>query len=435
MIFNFFNICYMFKNRINLIRNEDGKKLIKNFSFLFSVNIANFVLPLLTFPYLVRVLGIEKFGLLSFATSIITYFLILTDYGFNLTATKEISINRNNKKKLNVIFSNVITLKVLIMTIGFLLLLPLLYFIPKFNNYWYIFIFSYGSVLGQVLFPIWFFQGLEEMKVVSILSVATKVIFTGCVFLLIKDENDFYLVPLISSLGFIFIGVISMFIVKIKYNIIFIVQSRRDLYQYLIDGWPLFLSNISVTLYTTATITFLGFFTNNAIVGYYSVADKIISAIRGVISPVSQVLFPYLCNISTSNPKKVLNINRKLAIFGGFFMLIVSLVLFLFTGEIIQIIFGKKDLDSILILKIFAIIPFLTFLHTVFALFTMIVFGKNKQYSEIIVSAAVLNLLLCIILIPYFGYVGAAISVIIIELYLLFRYVYFTQKNDLKLFS
>lgn len=435
MIFTFFNISYMFKNRINFIRNEDGKKLIKNFSFLFSVNIANFILPLLTFPYLVRVLGIEKFGLLSFATSIITYFLILTDYGFNLTATKEISINRNNKKKLNVIFSNVISLKVLIMTIGFLLLLPLLYFIPRFNNYWYIFIFSYGSVLGQVLFPIWFFQGLEEMKVVSILSVVTKVIFTGCVFLLIKDENDFYLVPMISSLGFIFIGIISMFIVKIKYNIFFIVQSRRDLYQYLIDGWPLFLSNISVTLYTTATITFLGFFTNNTIVGYYSVADKIISAIRGVISPVSQVLFPYLCNISTSNPKKVLNINRKLAIFGGFSMLIVSLVLFLFTGEIIKLIFGKKDLDSILILKIFAIIPFLTFLHTVFALFTMIVFGKNKQYSEIIVSAAVLNLLLCIILIPYFGYVGAAISVIIIELYLLFRYVYFTQKNDLKLFS
>ena len=124
MIFTFFNISYMFKNRINFIRNEDGKKLIKNFSFLFSVNIANFILPLLTFPYLVRVLGIEKFGLLSFATSIITYFLILTDYGFNLTATKEISINRNNKKKLNVIFSNVISLKVLIMTIGFLFLLP-----------------------------------------------------------------------------------------------------------------------------------------------------------------------------------------------------------------------------------------------------------------------------------------------------------------------
>lgn len=425
----------MFKNKFNFIKNEEGKKLIKNFSFLFSINIANFVLPLLTFPYLVRVLGIEKFGLLSFATSIITYFLILTDYGFNLTATKEISINRNDKNKLNEIFSKVISLKVIIMIMGFVLLLLLVYFIPRFNTYWYIFIFSYGSVLGQVLFPIWFFQGLEEMKIISILSVFLKIIFTAAVFLLIKSQNDFYLVPIISSVGFVFIGIISILIVKIKYNVCFISQSRSVLSEYLIDGWPLFLSNISVTLYTTATVTFLGFFTNNTIVGYYSVADKIIAAIRGGISPVSQVLFPYLCNIATNDPSKVFNINRRLAIFGGGIMLIVSLVLFLFTGDIIQLIFGKKDIDSILILKIFAIIPFLTFLHTVFALFTMIVFGKNKDYSKIIVSAAILNFILCIILIPFFGYVGAAISVIIIELYLLIRYVYFTQKNDLKLFS
>ena len=424
----------MFKNKFNFIKNEEGKSLIKNFSFLFSVNIANFILPLLTFPYLVRVLGIEKFGLLSFAMSIITYFLILTDYGFNLTATKEISINRNDKNKLNEIFSAVMSLKVIIMTLGFVVLLPLIFIIPKFNSYWYIFIFSYGSVLGQVLFPIWFFQGLEEMKVISILSILSKSIFTIAIFLFIKSENDFYLVPIFSSLGYVLIGLISIVIVKLKHNVCFISQSRIVLCKYLVDGWHLFLSNISVTLYTTATITFLGFYTNNTIVGYYSVADKIISAIRGVISPISQVLFPYLCNIAKTNPQKVFNINRKLAIFGGGAMLVVSLVLFLFAGDIIQLIFGKKDLGSILILKIFAIIPFLTFLHTVFALFTMIVFGKNKEYSKIIVSAAILNVLLCIILIPFFSYVGAAIAVITIELYLLIRYVYFTHKNDLKLF-
>ncbi|SHM62059.1 flippase [Flavobacterium saccharophilum] len=424
----------MFKNRFNFINNEEGKSLIKNFSFLFSVNIVNFVLPLLTFPYLVRVLGIEKFGLLSFATSIITYFLILTDYGFNLTATREISINRNDKNKLNEIFSAVMSVKVIIMTIGFVVLLPLIFFIPKFNFYWYIFIFSYGSVLGQVLFPIWFFQGLEEMKVVSILNILSKSLFTVAIFVFIKNEKDFYLVPIFSSLGFVFIGVISIIIVKLKHEVRFIVQSRTVLLKYLIEGWHLFLSNISVTLYTTATITFLGFYTNNTIVGYYSVADKIISAIRGVIAPISQVLFPYLCNIAKNNPKKVYYINRKLAIFGGGGMLLVSFILFVFASDIILLIFGKKDFDSILILKIFAIIPFLTFLHTVFALFTMIVFGKNKEYSKIIISAAILNILLCIILIPCFGYIGAAVAVIVIELFLLIRYISFTHKNDLRLF-
>lgn len=424
----------MIKTKLNLIKGEDINNLIKNFSFLFLVNVANFILPLLTFPYLVRVLGIEKFGLLSFATSIITYFLIITDYGFNLTATREVSVNRNNRDKINEIYSSVMILKILIMIIGFVIFLPLIFIIPRFNSYWYIFIFSYGTVLGQVLYPIWLFQGLEDMRLVSILNIFSKCLFTAAIFLFINGEKDFYLVPVFSSLGFILIGLISIIVIKVKYKVSFLFQSKLVLYKYLKEGWPLFLSNISVSFYTTATISFLGFYTNNATVGYYSVADKIITAIRGIMSPISQVLFPYLCNIVKSDPQKIFEINRKLVLFGGCIMLIISIILFYFADEIVYLIFGKNDLASILILKIFAIIPFITFLHTVFALFTMIVFGKNKEYSKIIISAAILNIVFCLILIPIFGYIGAAIAVVIIEIYLLIRYIYFTQNNNLKFF-
>lgn len=425
----------MIKNKLKFIKNKEAKNLIENFLFLFFLNIANFILPLLTFPYLVRVLGIEKFGLLSFATSIITYFLILTDYGFNLTATKEISINRRDKDKIDEIFSAVISLKLLIMLIGFVVLLPLLFFIPKLNVYWYIFIFTYGNVLGQLMFPVWFFQGIEKMRIISVLNIISKCVFTLAIFLFINGEKDFYLVPIFSSLGYMLIGLVSMLIVKFQYKVSFIVQDKEVLRFYLVEGWSLFLSNISVTLYTSATITLLGFYSNNTVVGYYSVADKIVSAIRGVVSPLSQVLFPFLCNRAQSDPQKVLNINKYLALFGGAGMLLVSILLFVFSQDIIYLIFHKNDLASIVILQILAVIPFLTFLHTVFALFTMIVFGKNKEYSRIIVSAAILNLILCLVLIPYLGYKGAALAVVIVEVYLLARYVLFTETNNLKLFS
>lgn len=425
----------MFKNRFDFIKNEDEKKLLKNFFFLFMINIANYILPLLTFTYLVRVLGVEKFGLLSFASSIITYFLIVTDYGFNLTATKDISINRNDKDKINEIFSTVISLKIIIMSLCFIVLLPLIFLIPKLNTYWFIYIFTFGTVLGQVLFPVWFFQGLEKMKVISILNIVSKVIFTLAIFFFIKKDTDFYLVPIFSSFGFILIGVVSILIIKFQYNVSFIFQKKAQLYKCLKDGWSIFLSNISVSFYTTATLTFLGFFTNNTIVGYYSMADKIISAIRGLISPISQVLFPYLCNNAQSNPQKVFNINRKIALFGGGSMLLVSIGIFIFADGIMFLVFKKNDLVSIEILQIFAIIPFLTFLHTVFALFTMIVFGKNKEYGRIIISAAILNVFFCFALIPFFGYYGAAISVVIIEIYLLARYVFFTETNNLRVLN
>jgi PST family polysaccharide transporter len=420
---------------INFINNIAFRKLFKNFTFLFSVNIFNFVLPLLTFPYLVRVLGIDKFGLLSFATSIVTYFLILTDYGFNLTATKEISINRNCKDKINEIFSTVMSLKIIIMMIGFVILIPLIIFTPRFNAYWFIFIFSYGSVIGQVLFPIWFFQGIEEMKIISILNIISKCLFTAAIFIFISKEEDFYLVPIFSSMGFIIIGCVSIMLITIKYKVSFIRQRRSVLYKYLVEGWPLFLSNISVTLYTTATITFLGFYTNNTIVGYYSVADRIISAIRGATAPISQVIFPYLCNMVKSDPEKIFEINRKVAILGGFFMFLLAVLIFIFASDIIFFIYREKNSNSVLILRIFSIIPFLTFLHTIFALFTMIVFGRNKEYSRIIVSAAIVNVILCVILIPFFGYVGAAIAVVFVEFYLLFRYIYYTNNNNLGFFS
>lgn len=420
---------------LNFTTKKEFKGLMSNFSFLFLINIANYIFPLLTIPYLVRVLGIEKFGLLSFATSIIAYFMILSDYGFNLSATKEISIFRNDKDKINEIFSSVIILKVIIMLIGFIILLPIIFLTPKFNAYWYIFIFSYGNVLGQLLFPVWFFQGLEKMKIISILNFISKCIFTVAIFVFIKKESDFFLVPIFSSMGFIAIGVVSLLIVFFKYKVSFIPQNINNLYRYLKDGWSLFISNISVTLYTTTTITFLGFYTNNSIVGYYSVADKIISVIRSVISPISQVLFPYLCNLSQKTPQKVLDINKKLAIYGGVVMLVGSIAIYFFASNIMFLIFHKKDLQSIEVLKILAIIPFLTFLHTVFALFTMIVFGKNKEYRQIIVSAAILNLVLCSITIPLFGFIGAAIASVIVETYLLFRYVFYTENHNLKIFG
>ncbi|MYM36171.1 oligosaccharide flippase family protein [Duganella sp. FT94W] len=422
----------MKKINLEFIKNNDGKRLVKDFFFIFSVNVTTFIFPLITFPYLVRTLGISKFGLLAFATSITAYFLILVDYGFNLTATRAISINRDAKEKVDEIFSAVMTIKIIIIFLGLGILLLAIYLVPKLNEYWYVFLLSYGNVVGQALFPMWLFQGIEKMKIGSTLNIVSKTVFTILIFTMVHKESDFYLVPILSASGFILAGIISLLLVKFKFEISYSRQPVATLTKYIIDGWSIFLSNISVTLYTTATITFLGFFTTIENVGYYSVADRIISAVRGIMSPLSQVLFPFLCKKAKNDKKQALAINRKLYRAGGFLMLIASACIFIFAKEIIFLIFNKADSSSVSVLRIMSIIPFLTFLHSVFALLTMIAFGRNAEYSKIILSAAILNTLLCIILIPVFDFKGAAIAVVLVEAYLLFRYIYFTEKNDLK---
>lgn len=420
-------------NVLKSLKGKESKIVISNIFYLTLINIANFVLPLLTFPYLVRVIGIDKFGLLSFATSIITYFLIFTDYGFNITATRLISINRDDKEKINEIFSSVIILKIFLLSISMILLLLMVFIIPKLRSDAYIYFLTFGLVIGQVLFPVWYFQGIEKMKIISILNIISKIFFTSAIFIFVKSSEDFYLVPLFSSLGFILIGIISIIICIFKYNIKIVYQSISVLKYYLIEGWHIFISNITVTLYTTSTVTILGFFTNNTIVGYYSSADRIISAIRGLIGPVTQAIFPYLSRKVDKDPKEILQINRKLLLYFSPLFLLLTTILFFGADYIIELLFKIHNKEAALVLKILSFIPTIIFIHAIYALFTMIIFKRTKAYSKIIISAALLNLVIAFTLIPLYGHIGAAICILFIEIYLMFRYIIYTNKNSLKI--
>lgn len=403
----------------NIANTEDKKRLLSNFFSLSVLQGANYILPLITLPYLVRVLGVEYFGLLAFATATVTYFQILTDYGFDLTATREISIHRDDKEKVIEIFSSVMTIKFTLMFASFLLLTILVFSFEKFSNDTLVYFLTFGTVIGQVFFPIWFFQGMERMKYITYLNILSKTIFTIAIFVFVKEQSDYYLVPLLTSVGFLIAGIWSLYLIKKEFGISFQLQTHLTIKKYFIDGWDVFVSRIFVSLYTTINIFLLGLFTNNTVVGYYAIAEKIVNAVGGLFTPANQTIYPYMAKIYNQQKEKFFDFTKKIAISYLLLAIVMYIALYIFGEFIVRIISGNVDVN---IMNIYYVLIFTLITIPFGPLFTqvLIIQKRNKEFNKVVRNTFILNMFIAPFLIFNYNGIGLAISINIVYLYHVF---------------
>ena len=192
------------KKTYGMARPLERKTVLHNFASLSVLQAITYLLPVLILPYLFRVIGPEKFGLIAFAQAFVQYFMILTDYGFSISATKEISLCQHDRAEISKVFSAVMTAKIALALVSLVLLGCIVYFIPKFRNDWMVYVLSFGAVLGNTLFPVWFFQGTEKMKYIADLNIAGGVLTVVLILFSVRGPRDYLMVPLIvSSVGLI----------------------------------------------------------------------------------------------------------------------------------------------------------------------------------------------------------------------------------------
>lgn len=402
--------------KIKFTGTEEKKRLVGNIFSLGVLQGANYILPLLTVPYLVRILGPEYFGLLAFATATIMYFMLIADYGFNLSATRQISIHRDDKDKVNEIFSSVMVIKTTLMAIGVGLMSLLVFSFEKLTQHWEVYFATFGMVIGQVLFPVWLFQGMERMKYVTYLNIGAKAFFTVCIFVFVKEQADYLLVPLLTAIGFMVAGIWSLYLVNREFNVSFVWQTTSTLKFQLAEGWHVFFSSMAISLYTLSTILILGLFANNTVVGYFAAADKIIQAVKGLYTPISQAIYPLIGRKLHKNKQEGLAFIYKITWVVGLCMFIISAIIFLLAEPIVNLLLGAQYQQSVLILEIMAFLPFIITLSNILGIQTMLNLGYKKEFSIFVMITAISGVVLALLLTPLYKEIGLSVAILFVEI-------------------
>lgn len=413
------------KRLLKIISNN--KVLVKNFTSLSLLQLANYIFPVITLPYLVRVLGPEKYGLINFAAAFSAYFVIITDYGFNLSATQEISVNRNDKEKVSEIFSSVLTIKIILFFLSSGIFFLIVNMFELFSNDAGLYSIMFIGVVGIVLFPLWVYQGVEQMKYILIINVAIRSVTIVSIFLLVKVENDYLLLAVIYTITQVMTGITGLFFAIRKFDLRYLFPSKVQLLEQLKKGWNLFLSSIWINLYTTSNVFILGLFAPNSVVGYYSAADKVRIAFQGILSSMSQSVFPYVNKLLAESYQKFISFNRKLLKISVMIGIIISSSLFLFAEPIVKIVLGNEYSPSVIVLRIIAWLPLIIFLSNVFGIQTMLPLNYQKRFSQILFLAALINLMISFSIVPSYFEIGTSVSMLVTEIFVTLSFFIFIR--------
>ena len=389
------------------------------------------VLPLITLPYLVRVLGVENFGLVNFSLAIIMYFNILVSFGFNLSATRDISINRDNLEKISEIFSAVMIVKIIIACISLLILSVLILFVNMFSEHAMLYYATFGIVIGNVVFPSWFFQGMERMKYITYINVISKISFTILIFVLVKNNTDYIFVPILNSLGAVLGGLYSLWLIFKLFNVKVRVPSRKIIQEQVKNSYHFFLSRVASNGSRYFATTMIGIYFGNTLVGYYSMVEKLFYAFMSLGGIVSQTIYPYM-----SRTKNIIFFKKLFLIVISTSILILIPVMY-FNEELLFVVFHvKSDMLSTIFIIVFS--------GSIFGITSALVgypllaaFGYIKEANNSLIYASllyVLYILFTTLILQNIFYVSAAL-VIYEFLAITFRLFYLKKVKILTLFK
>lgn len=396
---------------------------MKNMGALFSIQGLNLILPLITFPYLVRHLGVAQYGLMNLALAVSGYMQIFVDYGFGITGTREAAVHRNDPEGLSEIVVGVFGLKLALAFMAFPILALVVWLTPEFHPHFHLFMLACLAVFGSSMTPTWLLQGLESMGMLAKVSIGAKFVNVALLVVFVRTPAD-----IDRALA---IGAISSWLPSVLFLPAVFKHARGGFLRFrwnrtktlLADGASIFLSQVGLLLFNNTNMVILSFHSTPQQLGSYAIADKLIRAAIGLTGPVSWSVFPKVSQLMNESRESAIAFLRRIAppaiaAFGA-----LSLCMFLFVDIALQIVFKQTNPDAALIVRILAILPVSIYIDNIYGTQILLTNHHEKPFMVCVLGSGVASVGVQLLLIPRFSIYGAAFSWLISQLLLLALFI------------
>ncbi|TAM83989.1 MAG: flippase [Acidobacteria bacterium] len=400
--------------------------LARNVASLYGVQFASYLLPLVTIPYLTRVLGPATWGLLAFAQAFGAYASIGIEYGFNLSATRMVAKNRDSASELANLVAGVAGAKLLLAAGAVVIALALESWVPLFRANPVFLWAALFLAVAQSFSMLWYYQGFEGMRLVAVLDVAGKAAATVGIFTLVHHPEDGWKVLALQAGGSL-LSVIAATVMVYRE-----IPIKLPTWQLVRDtlrmGWSMFLFRSSMSLYGAGNAFILGLFASPTAVGFYAGAERLARALMGLLVPIHQSLYPRLGNLVQHNlpaAKRLARSSRFLMSSAG---AVLSLAAFLGAPWAVPLILGRSFRPTVPVLEIMAALPLLDAIGTMFGVLWMVPLGLDRQFNRVVLAGGALNLVLAVVFAPRFAQLGMAAAVVATEVFVVLA-LYFTLRH------
>jgi len=389
--------------------------LAQNSAALYGVQFCRKIFPLITVPYLTRMLKPSGWGTVAFVLSMSEIVALMIEFGFNLSATREISRHRHDRERCSEVMAGVLGAQIVLSVLGITLASVVARHMPLLRNQPRMIMAGLIYAVAQGFTPLWFFQGLERLRLAAGLEIVAKFVALCGVFLFVVLPQDGWKVVVLQAMAASVSSCVGVGLAIRSFGFIWPRYSfARDA---LRRGWPMFVFRSAESLYGTANVFLLGLFAPAAVVGYFATAEKITKAMWGFLNPIRDALYPrlsYLAARSEEAAAKLARLAISIMVSAGACL---SLALLVTAPWLIKLLAGPNFAPAIPVLRFYSILPFILSITYSVGLQWLLPLGRDQAVNRIIIGGGCVNLVLSCLLAPPFGAMGMAASVLCSEIY------------------